>query len=105
MIQFCYLRLHLGTETVSCRLLQQRVARMVKPIGNVEPTFSISKAPCKQTQHCWPTTPNIVRCYMLRPFAHPVGSSDLQNNVYCMQPFRRKKGGFGGDLAIILLLP
>ena len=72
MIQFCYLRLHLGTETVSCRLLQQRVARMVKPIGNVEPTFSISKAPCKQTQHCWPTTPNIVRCYMLRPFAHPV---------------------------------
>ena len=30
------------------------------------------KAPCKRTQHCWPTTPNIVRCYMLRPFAHPV---------------------------------
>ena len=23
-------------------------------------------------QHCWPTTPNIVGCYMLRPFAHPV---------------------------------
>ena len=21
---------------------------------------------------CWPTTPNIVGCYMLRPFAHPV---------------------------------
>ena len=21
---------------------------------------------------CWPTTPNIVECYMLRPFAHPV---------------------------------
>ena len=30
------------------------------------------KAPCKRMQHCWPTTPNIVRCYMLRPFAHPV---------------------------------
>ena len=30
------------------------------------------KAPCKRTQHCWPTTPNIVGCYMLRPFAHPV---------------------------------
>ena len=29
------------------------------------------KAPCKRTQHCWPTTPNIVGCYMLRPFAHP----------------------------------
>ena len=31
-----------------------------------------AKALCKRTQHCWPTTPNIVRCYMLRPFAHPV---------------------------------
>ena len=30
------------------------------------------KAPCKRTQHCWPTTPNIVGCYILRPFAHPV---------------------------------
>ena len=29
-------------------------------------------APCKRTQYCWPTTPNIVGCYMLRPFAHPV---------------------------------
>ena len=29
-------------------------------------------APYKRTQHCWPTTPNIVRCYMLGPFAHPV---------------------------------
>ena len=23
-------------------------------------------------QHCWPTTPSIVGCYMLSPFAHPV---------------------------------
>ena len=30
------------------------------------------KDPCKRTQHCWSTTPNIVGCYMLRPFAHPV---------------------------------
>ena len=29
-------------------------------------------APCKRTQCCWPTTSNIVGCYMLRPFAHPV---------------------------------
>ena len=29
-------------------------------------------SPCKRTQHCWPTTPNIVECYMLRPFANPV---------------------------------
>ena len=31
-----------------------------------------SKAACKRTQHCWPTTPSIVGCYMLRPLAHPV---------------------------------
>ena len=30
------------------------------------------KTACKRTQHCWPTTPNTVGCYMLRPFAHPV---------------------------------
>ena len=29
-------------------------------------------APCKRTKHCWPITPKIVGCYMLRPFAHPV---------------------------------
>ena len=33
------------------------------------------KAPCKRIQHCWPKTPNIVRCYLLRPFAHPVACS------------------------------
>ena len=32
------------------------------------------KAACKRTQHCWPTAPNIVGCYMLRLFAHPVAS-------------------------------
>ena len=30
------------------------------------------KSSSKRTQHCWPTTPNAVGCYMLRPFAHPV---------------------------------
>ena len=39
-------------------------ARTMEPLG--------SKAPCKRTQHCWPKTLNIVGCYMLRPFAHPV---------------------------------
>ena len=29
-------------------------------------------ASCKQMQHCQPTTHNIVGCYMLRPFVHPV---------------------------------
>ena len=36
------------------------------------PLASGRKAPCKRTQHCWPPTPNIVGCYMLRPFAHAV---------------------------------
>ena len=31
-----------------------------------------NKAPFKRTQHCWPTTPNIVGCCMFRPCAHPV---------------------------------
>ena len=30
------------------------------------------KARCNRTQHCWPTTPNMVECNMLRPFAQPV---------------------------------
>ena len=29
-------------------------------------------APCKRMQHFSPTTPDIVECYMFRPFAHPV---------------------------------
>ena len=31
-----------------------------------------TKGTCKQTQHWCATTPNIVGCYMLRPFALPV---------------------------------
>ena len=31
-----------------------------------------SKLPCKRKQHFWSAAPNIVECYMLRPFAHPV---------------------------------
>ena len=30
------------------------------------------QATYKRTQHFWPTTPDIVGCYKLRPFAHPV---------------------------------
>ena len=37
------------------------------------PLFAFfSKAPCKRTQHYWKTTPIVVGCYRLRPFAHPV---------------------------------
>ena len=39
------------------------------------------EAPCKRTQHCWPTTPNIVGCYMLRPFAHPVACCWMLSRV------------------------
>ena len=38
-------------------------------------TWRSSKLPqaiCKRTQHCWATTPNIVGCYMLCPFANPI---------------------------------
>ena len=30
------------------------------------------KAPGKRTHHCWPTSSNLVWCYMFRLFAHPV---------------------------------
>ena len=36
------------------------------------------KAPYKQTQHCWQTTPNIVENYMLCPLAHPVACTLLR---------------------------
>ena len=33
---------------------------------------TVLQAPCKRKQQYWPTTSNIVGCYMLCPFAHPV---------------------------------
>ena len=41
-------------------------------IGTTTWIHHVNKAPCKRTQHCCPTTPNLVGCYMLRLFAHPV---------------------------------
>ena len=46
--------------------------------------FTLSSCVCQamcrpRTQHSWPTTPNIVGWYMLRPFAHPV--------AYCCAKF------------------
>ena len=32
----------------------------------------VSIAPYKRAQHCWPTAPNNVGCYILRLFTHPV---------------------------------
>ena len=36
------------------------------------------KSPCERTHHCWPSTPSIVGCYMLRPHAHPVACCCMQ---------------------------
>ena len=32
----------------------------------------LCEARCKWMQDSWPTTTNIIGCYMLHPFAHPV---------------------------------
>ena len=45
------------------------------------------KALCKPTQHCWPSTPNIVRCYMLRPLAHPECCMLLRVVMSCCAKF------------------
>ena len=45
------------------------------------------KAPRKRTQHCWPTTPNIVGCNMLRPFSHSVACCwKLLRKVWIFEP-------------------
>ena len=63
MIIYCF---KLPNSRMSCYVL----IRLSKANVNYFPLKC--KAPCKRTQHCWPTTPNIVGCYLLRPFAHPV---------------------------------
>ena len=45
------------------------------PCTSCDVIWLASVKPCAQgrrTQQCWTTTPNIVGCYTLRPFAHPV---------------------------------
>ena len=48
------------------------------------------QGPCKRTQHCWPTNSNIVGCYTLRPFAHPVACCCLLLGVVA-QKFKTVK--------------
>ena len=46
---------------------------MIKPLlPNTSIRSLHPKASCKRMQHCQPTAPNIVECYMLRPLAHSV---------------------------------
>ena len=44
------------------------------------------KVQCIRTQHCWLTTPNVIGCYMLRPFAYPL------HVVACCWELLRKAG-------------
>ena len=48
MVQFCYFRLYLGTETVSCCLLQQ-MARM-----NMDENLKLWANVFKVLMHCYP---------------------------------------------------
>ena len=61
--QHCWM-LHVASVCTPRCLLLGVVAQSLKPVKLL--------ATCKRTQHCWPTTSNIVGCYMLGPFAHPV---------------------------------
>ena len=49
------------------------ICLVIASIYNTKKTTVVvgSWAPCKRTHHCRPTTPNIVGCHMLCPFAHP----------------------------------
>ena len=62
---FPIVHLHCITET--------RIIRTPKNVPLMSLLTGLDcKAPCKRMQQCWPTTANIVGCYMLRPFSHPV---------------------------------
>ena len=51
---------------------------------------SVTKGPCKRTQHCWPTTRNIVGPNMLRPFAwnHNNVGTCWQLVACCLKPVK-----------------
>ena len=42
------------------------------PLVPIPTPATQAEALWKRTQHSWPSSPNIVGCYMLCPFAHPV---------------------------------
>ena len=42
------------------------------PLVTIPTPATQAEALWKRTQHSWPSSPNIVGCYMLCPFAHPV---------------------------------
>ena len=57
-------------------LLGSRPAITLSAVDYVTPSCillsSSHLSPMQTVQHCWSTTPNIVGCCMLRPFAQPV---------------------------------
>ena len=49
------------------------------------------KVQCKRTRHCWRTTPNVIGCYMLRPFAYPVACCCVLLGVVAQTGLKRVK--------------
>ena len=53
--------------------IQRHIKNTLRQLRKTANTYlNTSYNSCKRTQNCWPTIPNIVRCYMLRSFAYPV---------------------------------
>ena len=50
--------------------------------------ISSCKAPSKRTRHRRPATPNIVGCYKLRPFAHPVARRSVKAVAQSLKPVK-----------------
>ena len=53
-------------------------------------------------QHCWQTTPNIVDCYMLHPFAHPVACCCVLLELI-LKTKKRLDNGMGQKFQSLLL--
>ena len=55
------------------KCIQKHIKNTLRQLRKTANThLNTSYNSCKRTQNCWPTTPNIVRCYMFRSFAYPV---------------------------------
>ena len=62
-----------GVQTDAMYTIQQCRELLAKNVASVCTGLKrhYCKVQCKRTQHCWLTTPNIIGCYMLPPFAYP----------------------------------
>ena len=92
IVRSCYVRLHVaksltsfklcattpnimqqGVQTDAMYTIQQCWELLANNVASVCTGLKrhYCKVQCKRTQHCWLTTPNVIGCYMLRPFAYP----------------------------------